>query len=70
MMVVIPSFPSWLLVHQLRGGSIIDPLYVNDTFFKCKFSGILLTYSSQDSNNQIFPLAFAIVDSENDASWT
>ncbi|KAA0054286.1 protein FAR-RED ELONGATED HYPOCOTYL 3-like [Cucumis melo var. makuwa] len=26
--------------------------------------------SSQDGNNQIFPLAFAIVDSENDASWT
>ncbi|KAA0063987.1 gag protease polyprotein [Cucumis melo var. makuwa] len=26
--------------------------------------------SSQDSNNQIFPLAFVIVDSENDVSWT
>ena len=26
--------------------------------------------TSQDANNQIYPLAFAIVDSENDDSWT
>ena len=43
---------------------------VDETFLKCKFGGILLIASSQDGNNQIFPLAFAIVDSENDVSWT
>uniref|UniRef100_A0A9I9EG98 MULE transposase domain-containing protein n=1 Tax=Cucumis melo TaxID=3656 RepID=A0A9I9EG98_CUCME len=42
---------------------------VDETFLKCKFGGILLTTSLQDGNNQNFPLAFAIVDSENDISW-
>ena len=40
------------------------------TFLRCKFGGILLTASSEDGNNQIFPLVFAIVDSKNDVSWT
>ena len=43
---------------------------VDETFLKCKFGGILLTASSQYGKNQIFPLDFAIVDSENDVSWT
>ncbi|KAA0061895.1 uncharacterized protein E5676_scaffold250G001370 [Cucumis melo var. makuwa] len=43
---------------------------VDRTFLKCKFGDILLTASSQDGNNQIFHLAFAITDSENDVSWT
>ncbi|XP_022156574.1 uncharacterized protein LOC111023450 [Momordica charantia] len=34
-----------------------------------KYGGTLLTASTCDGNNQIFPLAFGIVDSENDASW-
>lgn len=42
---------------------------VDGTFLKCKFVGTLLTASTTDGNNQIFPLAFSIVDSENDASW-
>ena len=66
--MVISSFALWLLVHQLRGENIVDLLSVDGAFLKCKFGGILLTASSQDGNNQIFPLAFAIVDSKNDAS--
>ncbi|XP_050936236.1 uncharacterized protein LOC127144368 [Cucumis melo] len=42
---------------------------VDGTFLKSKYGGTLLTASTIDGNNQIFPLAFSIVDSENDASW-
>ncbi|TYK01612.1 uncharacterized protein E5676_scaffold451G002110 [Cucumis melo var. makuwa] len=56
---------------SIEGWKYCRPIIsVDETFLKCKFGGILLTTSSQDGNNQIFPLAFAIVDSENDASWT
>ncbi|TYK14840.1 protein FAR1-RELATED SEQUENCE 4-like [Cucumis melo var. makuwa] len=56
---------------SIEGWKYCRPIIsVDGTFLKCKFGGIPLTASSQDSNNQIFPLAFAIVDSENDASWT
>ena len=35
-----------------------------------KYKGVLLTASGQDGNFQIFPLAFAIVDSEDTEAWT
>ncbi|ESQ47086.1 hypothetical protein EUTSA_v10028145mg, partial [Eutrema salsugineum] len=34
-----------------------------------KYEGTLLVATAQDGNFQIFPLAFGIVDSEDDASW-
>ncbi|CAI9772432.1 unnamed protein product [Fraxinus pennsylvanica] len=43
---------------------------VDGTFLKSKFRGMLLVATCQDANLQIYPLAFGIVDSENDASWT
>src|ERR1051325_8387759 len=43
---------------------------VDGTFLKSKYCGTLLSASTLDGNNQIFPLAFGIVDSENDISWT
>lgn len=42
---------------------------IDGTHLKGKYAGCLLTASAQDGNYQIFPLAFAIVDSENDLSW-
>lgn len=42
---------------------------VDGTHLKGRYAGCLLTASAQDGNYQIFPLAFAIVDSENDRSW-
>ena len=42
---------------------------VDDTFLKSKYGGTLLTASTIDGNNQNFPLAFSIVDSEIDESW-
>lgn len=56
---------------SIEGWKCCRPIIsVDGTFLKCKFGGMLLIASSQDGNNQIFPLAYAIVDSENDASWT
>ncbi|KAA0056385.1 protein FAR1-RELATED SEQUENCE 4-like [Cucumis melo var. makuwa] len=57
-----PSIEGWKYCRPI--------ISVDGTFLKCKFGGILLRASSQDGNNQIFPLAFAIVDFENVASWT
>ncbi|KAL1224311.1 Protein FAR1-RELATED SEQUENCE 6 [Cardamine amara subsp. amara] len=42
---------------------------VDGTFLQGKYKGTLLTATTQDGNFQIFPIAFAIVDTENDESW-
>ncbi|XP_033131764.1 uncharacterized protein LOC117126779 [Brassica rapa] len=42
---------------------------VDGTFLNGKYKGTLLTALAQDGNFQIFPIAFAMVDRENDDSW-
>lgn len=42
---------------------------VDGTFLQGKYKGTLLTATAQDGNFQIFPIAFAVVDTENDESW-
>lgn len=42
---------------------------VDGTHLKGKYGGVLLLACAQDANQQIYPIAFAIVDGENDASW-
>ncbi|KAL0743246.1 hypothetical protein Bca4012_084759 [Brassica carinata] len=42
---------------------------VDGTHLRGKFAGCLLTASAQDGNYQVFPLAVAVVDGENDKSW-
>ncbi|XP_050238390.1 uncharacterized protein LOC126687878 [Mercurialis annua] len=55
---------------SIKGWKYCRPLVVTDgTFLKSNYGGTLLTACTQDGNGKIFPLAFAIVDSENDASW-
>jgi hypothetical protein len=44
-------------------------LCVDGTFLKAKYKGQILTAIGQDGNNQIVPLAFAFVESENTKSW-
>ncbi|CAA7046209.1 unnamed protein product [Microthlaspi erraticum] len=44
-------------------------IVVDGTFLKEKYKGTLLTASAQDGNFQIFPIAFAVVDTENNKSW-
>ena len=43
---------------------------IDGTHLKGKYVGCLLTASAQDANYQIFPLAFAVIDGENDQAWT
>lgn len=45
-------------------------LVVDGTHLGGKYKGVFLTASGQDANFQIFPLAYAIVDSEDEESWT
>ncbi|XP_024006495.1 uncharacterized protein LOC112083005 [Eutrema salsugineum] len=45
-------------------------IVVDGTHLSGKFRGCLLTAARQDANFQVFPLAYAVVDSENEASWT
>ena len=42
---------------------------VDATFLTGKYRGQILTAIGQDGNNQVVPLAFAFVESENTASW-
>uniref|UniRef100_A0A9I9E7N0 MULE transposase domain-containing protein n=1 Tax=Cucumis melo TaxID=3656 RepID=A0A9I9E7N0_CUCME len=54
---------------SIQGWKYYRPIiFIDGTFLKCKFGSILLIASSQDGNNQTFPFAFAIIDSENDVS--
>ncbi|XP_022875735.1 uncharacterized protein LOC111394204 [Olea europaea var. sylvestris] len=43
---------------------------VEGAFLPSRMKGILLVTTSQDANFQIFPLAWGVVDLENDESWT
>ncbi|XP_010495597.1 PREDICTED: uncharacterized protein LOC104772711 [Camelina sativa] len=45
-------------------------LLVDGAHLTGKYKGVLLTASGQDGNFQVFPLAFAVVDSEDDDAWT
>ncbi|RVW57842.1 hypothetical protein CK203_114815 [Vitis vinifera] len=49
--------------------SIKPMVAVDGTFLKAKYLGTLFIAVCKDGNNQIYPLAFGIGDSENDASW-
>ncbi|XP_019255038.1 PREDICTED: uncharacterized protein LOC109233612 [Nicotiana attenuata] len=42
---------------------------IDATFLKSKFRGVLMISVSKDANNQIFPLAFGIAESENNNSY-
>ena len=43
---------------------------IDGTHLSGKYKGVLLTASGQDANFQIFPLAFAVVDNEDEDAWT
>ncbi|XP_062104416.1 uncharacterized protein LOC133815615 [Humulus lupulus] len=55
---------------SLDGWKQCRPVIVVDgTFLKTKCGGTLYAACVKDGNNQIFPLAFGIGDSENDNAW-
>lgn len=55
---------------SITGWQYCKPIIVVDgTFLKAAYGGTLFTACTKDANENIFPLAFAITDSENNASW-
>ncbi|XP_060174579.1 protein FAR1-RELATED SEQUENCE 5-like [Lycium barbarum] len=58
------------LNSSIKGWEYCRPVVVVDgTFLKASYRGTFLTASCQDAGGNILPLAYAIVDSENNASW-
>ncbi|XP_016206985.1 uncharacterized protein LOC107647424 [Arachis ipaensis] len=45
-------------------------VFINGTHLYGRYSGVLLIAVAQDGNNNILPIAFAIVESENIESWS
>ncbi|XP_048620100.1 uncharacterized protein LOC125590546 [Brassica napus] len=55
---------------SIRGFSLMRKVIaVDGTFLKGKFNGTLLAACAQDGDYHLYPLAFAVVDTENGASW-
>ncbi|XP_028104380.1 uncharacterized protein LOC114303445 [Camellia sinensis] len=44
-------------------------LFLDGTFLKGRFKGFLLAATAKDGNQGLFPLVYAIVDSENNVNW-
>ncbi|KAM6558435.1 hypothetical protein CsatA_003574 [Cannabis sativa] len=60
----------WSLAACRRGFKFCRPVIsIDGTFLKTRFGGTMLVAVAYDANNQLFPIAFAIVDSENHDSW-
>ncbi|XP_060962153.1 uncharacterized protein LOC133032284 [Cannabis sativa] len=60
----------WSLDACRKGFKFFRPVIsIDGTFLKTKYGGTLLVAVAYDANNQLFPVAFAIVDSENHDSW-
>ncbi|XP_010468295.2 PREDICTED: uncharacterized protein LOC104748331 [Camelina sativa] len=56
--------------QSIRGFSLMRRVIaVDGTFLKGKYKGTLLAATAQDGDYHLYPIAFAIVDSENDIAW-
>ena len=44
-------------------------LDLNSTHLKTRFHGILLAATDVDANGSLYPLVYAVVDTENDDNW-
>lgn len=56
---------------SIQGYAYLRKVVVIDgTHLKTRYGGCLIAASAQDANFQVFPLAFAVVNSENDDAWT
>ena len=45
-------------------------IQVNNTFLYGKYKGILLITTSQDGNQNVVPIVFALIEGENEQSWS
>lgn len=57
--------------QSLRGfhAAIRKVIVVDGMFLKSKYRGVLLVATALDGNSNLYPIAFGVVDSENDLSW-
>ncbi|XP_048622712.1 uncharacterized protein LOC125591866 [Brassica napus] len=44
-------------------------IFIYGTFLKKKYKGVLLVATAADGNSNLYPIAFGVVDSENNDSW-
>uniref|UniRef100_A0A1U7YQ91 Protein FAR1-RELATED SEQUENCE 3-like n=2 Tax=Nicotiana sylvestris TaxID=4096 RepID=A0A1U7YQ91_NICSY len=59
-----------VICTSISGWEYCRPVVVVDeTFLKSAYNGIMLTASTIDATSTILPLAYAVVDSENNVSW-
>ncbi|KAH7851517.1 hypothetical protein Vadar_012810 [Vaccinium darrowii] len=60
----------WAFASAIEGFRHCRPvLCVDGTFLTGKYKGVMLIAVSQDAENQLFPIAFAVVERETKESW-
>nr|KYP35771.1 hypothetical protein KK1_043177 [Cajanus cajan] len=60
----------WTFKPCIHGFKYCKPIVqVDGTFLYGKYKGTLLVFVTQDSNNKIFPIAFAILEGETTDAW-
>ncbi|XP_049349465.1 uncharacterized protein LOC125814043 [Solanum verrucosum] len=66
----LPAF--FYMFETLNVGSsyCLMVIAVDGTHLHGKYEGVLLSVVAQDTENHVYPIAFCVVDKENDASWT
>ncbi|KAL5538211.1 hypothetical protein UlMin_045403 [Ulmus minor] len=58
------------LIRAIRGFRYMRKVVgIDGTFLKGQYRGVLLVATAQDGNGQCYPLAWGIVDSENEDAW-
>ena len=59
------SYATWIIDFlEMRKVIVVD-----GTFLRRKYGGVLISVVAQDAENHIFPVAFYVMDKENDASY-
>ena len=67
---IIFKYVFWAFAPSIAGFVHCRPVIsIDGTHLYGKYKGKLLIAMATDANNEIFPLAFAIVDDETGASW-
>ena len=67
---IIFKYVFWAFAPSIAGFAHYRPVIsIDRTHLYGKYKGKLLIAMATDANNEIFPLAFAVVDDETGASW-
>ena len=68
--IVIFKYVFWAFASSITGFPHCRlVISINGTHLYGQYKGMLLIAMATDANNEIFPLAFAVVDDETGASW-